>query len=111
MAKFLPELIEKLKEAGSVEELIALVKEHGVELTAETAAAQFAKFHSEQGEISDDELNNVSGGGCGEYHYCPVCGGEPLWSSNGDGGVNIRCPGCGANLDHDTATGEYAVIQ
>lgn len=111
MAKLSPEIIEKLKDAQSAEELIVLAKEYGVVLSNEAAEAQFAELHAKQGELSDDELDNVSGGGCGEYHYCPVCGAEPLWSSNGDGGVNIRCPGCGAILDHDSATGEYTVKQ
>lgn len=111
MAKLSPEIIEKLKEAQSAEALIVLAKEHGIVLSNEAAEAQFAELHAKQGELSDDELDNVSGGGCGEYHYCPVCGAEPLWSSNGDGGVNIRCPGCGAILDYDPATGEYTVKQ
>lgn len=111
MAKLSPEIIEKLKEAQRAEDLIVLAKEYGIVLSNEAAQAQFSELHTTQGEISDDELGNVSGGGCGEYHYCPVCGGEPLWSPNVDGGVNIRCPGCGANLDHDTATGEYTLKQ
>ena len=111
MAKLSPEIIEKLKDAQSAEELIVLAKEYGVVLSNEAAEAQFAELHAKQGELSDDELDNVSGGGCGEYHYCPVCGAEPLWSSNGDGGVNIRCLGCGAILDHDSDTGVYTVKQ
>lgn len=105
------ELIEKARLAKSVSELLTIAEENDAYLTEEEAAAYYAKLNPTQGEISDDELGNVSGGGCGEYHYCPVCGSEPLWSSNGDGGVNIRCPGCGANLDHDTATGEYTLKQ
>ena len=43
--KFTPELIEKAKSAKTPEELLALAKENGIEL-------------------SDDELDNVAGGGC-----------------------------------------------
>ena len=111
MRKFSAELIEKAKTAKSTEELLTLAKENNIEMTAEEATAFFAKLNPTCGELDDDELDNVSGGGCGEYHYCPVCGAEPLWSSNGDGGVNIRCPGCGAILDHDTDTGVYTVKQ
>ena len=39
--KFTPELIEKAKSAKSPEELFALAKENGVELTEESAAAYF----------------------------------------------------------------------
>lgn len=111
MAKLSPEMIEKLKEAGNIEELTALAKENGIELAAEAASVLFARSHSEQGELSDDELDNVSGGGCGEYHYCPVCGADPLWCPNGENGVDIVCPGCGAKMEHDSATGKYTVKQ
>ena len=104
-------LLKKAKEAKLSDELVALANENGVVFTANEAEAYYAQLHPVSGELSDDELDNVSGGGCGEYHYCPVCGGEPLWSSNGDGGVNIRCPSCGAELDHDSATGVYTVKQ
>lgn len=104
-------LLEKAKAAKSVAELLDIAKENNVELSEEQAKTYFAQLSPKNGELSDEELDNVSGGGCGEYHYCPVCGAEPLWSSNGDGGVNIRCPGCGAILDHDSATGEYTVKQ
>ena len=105
------ELFEKVKSAKSAEELLTLAKENNIEMTVEDATKIFSKLNSPDSELSDDELDNVSGGGCGEYHYCPVCGAEPLWSSNGDGGVNIRCLGCGAILDHDSDTGVYTVKQ
>ena len=63
---FTPEQLAKAKAAKSAEELIALAKENGVELTEEEAAKYFAELHKE-GELADDELNNVSGG----------CGGDP----------------------------------
>ena len=56
---------EQFAKAKSVEELIALAKENGLELAEEEAKKYFAELHKE-GELSDDELNNVSGG----------CGGE-----------------------------------
>ncbi len=60
---FTPEQLTKAKEAKSVEELIAFAKENGVELTAKEAAKYFSELHKE-GEIADDELENVAGGGC-----------------------------------------------
>ena len=57
------ELIEKAKEAKSVEELMSLAKENGKELTKEEAEAYFAQLHK-SGELSDEELDNVAGGGC-----------------------------------------------
>ena len=58
------EMIAKAKEARSVEELITLAKENGVELTEEEAKAYFAQLNPKSGELSDDELDAVAGGGC-----------------------------------------------
>lgn len=58
------EMIEKAKEAKTVEELVAFAKENGMELTFEEAEQCFTRMHK-SGELSDDELDNVSGGGCG----------------------------------------------
>ena len=82
------EMITKAKEAKSVEELIALAKENGVELDEESAKAYFEQLHPKTGEVSDDELENVSGGGCHtgdgrlvvtvehqcEHYQCRWCG-------------------------------------
>ena len=59
------ELILKAKDAKSAEELLAIAKENGVELTEESAKAYFEQLHK-TGELADSELDNVSGGGC--YH-------------------------------------------
>ena len=59
------EMINLAKKAESPEELITIAKENGIDMTAEEAAEKFALLHSETGEISDDELDNVAGGGCG----------------------------------------------
>lgn len=57
------ELLEKAKAAKSAEELLKLAKENGVELTNEESAAYFAQLNK-SGELSDEELDNVAGGGC-----------------------------------------------
>lgn len=59
--KFLNEMIEKAKTAKSAEELLAMAKAENVELTEEQAEKAFAELHK-TGEISDEELDNVSGG-------------------------------------------------
>ena len=61
------ELIEKAKQAKSVEELLEMAKAENIELTAEEAAKAFAKLNA-SGELSDEELDNVAGG----------CGGEEI---------------------------------
>ena len=55
------ELIAKAKEAKSVEELLAVAKECGVELTEDAAKEFYERFHA-TGELSDDELDAVAGG-------------------------------------------------
>ena len=54
------ELFQKAKRANSAEELKALAKENGVELTDEQAAEYFAKLKNN--ELTEEELNVVSGG-------------------------------------------------
>ena len=58
------ELLAEAKAAKSPEELLALAKENGIELTEEEARAYFDRLHPQTGELSDDELDNVAGGGC-----------------------------------------------
>ena len=55
------ELIEKAKTAKSAEELLEMAKAENIELTEEEAAQAFAKMNK-NGELSDEELDNVSGG-------------------------------------------------
>ena len=62
--EFTKEMIEKARAAKSAEELLELVKTEGVELTAEEAERVFAELNK-SGELSDEELDNVAGGGCG----------------------------------------------
>ena len=57
------ELLQKAKDAKSAEELLSFAKENGVELTEDEAAEYFAQMHK-SGELSDEELDNVAGGGC-----------------------------------------------
>ncbi|MBQ3004257.1 MAG: hypothetical protein IJD82_11015 [Clostridia bacterium] len=63
--KFSAEQISKAQNAKSTEELIALAKEEQIELTPEEAQMYFAQLAVPSGEMSDDELDAVSGGGCG----------------------------------------------
>ncbi len=57
------EMIGKAKECKSVEELLVLAKENNYPMTESEAEAVFNTLHSE-GEISDDEVESVSGGAC-----------------------------------------------
>ena len=61
--KISKELLEKAKTAKSAEELLAMTKAENIELTEEQAAKAFAEINK-AGELSDEELDNVTGG-CG----------------------------------------------
>ena len=69
--QFSKELIEKAKTAKSAEELIEMAKAENIELSAEQAAKALAQLNR-NGELSDEELDNVAGG-CGS-------GDEPLFA-------------------------------
>src|SRR5664279_3127761 len=62
MTHFNEEAIAKAKQAKSVEELLTLAKESGVEMTAEQAQEYYTQLNPKSGELSDDELDNVAGG-------------------------------------------------
>ena len=55
------ELIEKAKTAKSAEELLEMAKAEKIELTEEEATKAFAELNK-NGELSDEELDNVAGG-------------------------------------------------
>lgn len=61
--KLSKEMLEKAKAAGTAEELAEMAKADGIEMTADESARVFANLNK-QGELSDEELDNVSGG-CG----------------------------------------------
>lgn len=58
------ELLEKAKTARTAEGLLQMAKAENIELSQEEAARVFAKLNA-NGELSDEELDNASGGGCG----------------------------------------------
>ena len=71
---FKPEQLAKAKATKSVEELLAYAKEVGYALTEEEAKVFFEQWNKE-GELADEELENVSGGsfvsGCSTYSSDP----------------------------------------
>lgn len=79
MMNLKPELIEKAKQAKSVEELLKLARENEVELTEDQAREYFEKLNPMVGELSDEELDNIAGGGCCPSPVkCPKCGSQDL---------------------------------
>ncbi len=90
--KLTPELIAKAKLAKSAEELLALAKENGIELTEESANEYFADPDLKNGEISDEELDNVSGGCDPKVDCCDRC-------------EHFVCRYCGSGLIYDETNG------
>ena len=96
------ELLTKAKAAKTAEEIMALAKENGMELTEESAKAYLDLLHPQTGELSDDELDNVAGGGChnggrlvvSAMNYCDE------WRCKDDGsmsylnGLFVECKTC-----------------
>ena len=99
------EIMEKAKQAKSAEELLVLAKENGMEMTDEQAKAYFAQLHPASGEIADDELENVAGGGCAAMgiatpHENLVNVGTKVrlhWTENLSNSYNSKCSQCKSN--------------
>ena len=80
--KFTKEMLEKAKSANTAEELAALARAEGIELSAEESAKVFANL-CKSGELSDEELDNVSGG-CGDPEPDCKWGGAGVWENEND---------------------------
>ena len=89
------EMIEKAKAAKSAEELLELAKASNVEMTADEAATYFAQLNPKSGELDDDDLDAVAGGGCGgSDNDNPAVGvGDKLQITSGK-----NCSSCGSNM-------------
>ena len=64
------ELLEKAKTAKTAEELLAMARKKNIDMTEEEAAKVFAALQK-NGELADEELDNVAGGGCGDDNGSP----------------------------------------
>ena len=106
-------MIAKAKTAESAEKLFEIAKENGVELTAEEAKTYFAQLNA-NGAVSDEELEFVAAGGCGETYkagtkvrfidgtMCPNCRSTfgivafntSMAAGPGGGGNYVKCAHC-----------------
>ena len=68
-SKITKEMLEKAAKCETAEQLIALAKESGVELTKAEAEAYLAEI--ENCELDPDALDNVAGGGSGGCYHVP----------------------------------------
>lgn len=88
------EMMEKARTAKSAEDLLSFAEEYDYPLTEEEAKAYFEQI-SKGGELSDSELENVAGGGCG--YKAPVT--ELDWCEQ------FICVDCGHNRFSCTCSG------
>lgn len=58
------EIILKAKAAGSPEELMKIARENGLGDFSEDNAREYFEVIQKTGELSDEEIENASGGGC-----------------------------------------------
>ena len=96
---------EKAKKARSPQELLSIAKADGVALTEEKAEELFNLFHPQAGELGDDELQSVSGGGCGgdgETHYRRIHSTDPAC-------IHYQCDRCKGGRDSHSATCRIAI--
>ena len=68
-SKITKEMLEKAMKCKTPEELIALAKAEGVDITKEEAEAYLAELS--EFEMKDGELQRVAGGLCGNDCECP----------------------------------------
>ena len=97
MKNFNAEMIEKAKAAKSAEELLELAKANGMEITADEAATYFAQLGPKSGELNDNDLDAVAGGGCND---------DERQRENEDKVIHtIVCPKCGETYAEFQKTG------
>lgn len=77
------ELMRMAKEARSSEEIIVIAKKNGKDISKEESERLFSLMHKYDsqpaGELSDDELDNVAGGGHCESDMDYASGDTPLY--------------------------------
>ena len=98
MSIFRKDMIEKARMAESEVELAALAEKEGIELDGEKAEQYFKMLNDHSGEMADDELDNVSGGGCmeqGKVCYDPSMEGKRAYHPTSGNTYIILgpCPG------------------
>ncbi len=67
--KITKEMLDKASKCETADELVALAKAEGIDITAEEAEAYLAELS--EFELKDGELKRVAGGFCGNDLECP----------------------------------------
>lgn len=102
-------LLNQAKNAESPEKILELARENGLGISGERAQELYNSWHCE-GAISDDELDNVSGG-CGiSKEHCPSCKSTNVTVEQPKGNTPVAmftytCKDCGHSWK--SAAGKY----
>ncbi len=96
MINYTLELARKAKNAETVEDLLRMAEEEKVILEREEAERIFNEFHAE-GELSDDEIDAVTGGGCSSSSEPSFQG---IWATGYE--LSYSCPVCHSNCWAET---------
>ncbi len=126
MINYTSELAGKAKNAKSVEDLLKMAGEENLELGREEAERIFKRFNA-VGELSGDEIDAVTGGGCNSpstpsfsgtwvsgYELsssCPICHNN-CWSETGfvgNGPRNYLCTVCNAKKRYNLSSAPAVV--
>jgi predicted ribosomally synthesized peptide with nif11-like leader len=111
------QLLEKAKTANSAEELLSMAKEEGIELTEAEAAAYFNQLNAAEGELADEELDNVAGGSScdgredGHSYFLEVDYNDPgceSWKKKSKGWHNTKSGNRCGNCYHCAEIASYA---
>ncbi len=96
MVNYTPYLASKAKEAESVDALMKAAEEENIALERDEAERIYNEFHT-SGELTDDEINAVTGGGCSSAK-------EPSFSGTWATGYELSssCPVCRSNCWAET---------
>jgi NADH pyrophosphatase NudC (nudix superfamily) len=87
-------------EAKDISALEAFCKKHGIELAADEKNVAAEYFKTGKLPLSDQELENVAGGGCSlEFEKrCPFCGLRAHYGEEKNGKKYRVCKNCGAHF-------------
>lgn len=99
------EYIKKARAAKDSAQLLELAKAEGYAMSQAEADALFAKLHASTGELADEELEAVAGGGCSNgYMSCSIDGHYyRLVDDRSDSCSRLVCRACGGGRGNHRA--------
>ncbi len=88
------ELLTEAKKCTTASEIAELATKNGITISEEEANEIFENFNK-TGEMKDDELDNVAGGGCGSTPTkCPKCKSGNISKKNEQCFTHYHCYAC-----------------